>query len=120
LSGGFSLIELLTTIAILGVLSSIGLMSMGSVNQNVKDARNRRNAQELAFVCGNAQAAGVDFVKNSNVKRSVRNIVKGGTPPDGAFAGKFFGLPGLSKEDQVSAEKYLEIKNGSLNYNPQY
>jgi prepilin-type N-terminal cleavage/methylation domain-containing protein len=119
-SRGFSLIELLVTIAILGVLSSIALFSMSGVNQNAKDTRDRRNAQELAFVCSNAQAAGVDFVTGNSVESTVKSIVQGGEPPDGAFAGKFFGLPGLLENDQTSAAKYLQIDNGVLNYKPLY
>jgi prepilin-type N-terminal cleavage/methylation domain-containing protein len=117
---GFSLIELLTTIAILGVLSSIALFSMSGVNQNVKDTRDRRNAQELAFVCGNAHAAGFDFVTDTSVEGTVKKIVQGGTPTDGAFAGKSFGLSGLSEQDQAAASKFLEIKDGTLSYNSKY
>ena len=90
------------------------MIAMGSVNQNVKDTRDRRNAQELAFVCGNAHAAGYDFVTDTSVESTVKRIVEGGTPSDGAFAGKLFGLSGLNDQDQAAASKYLEIKDGIL------
>lgn len=115
---GFSLIELLTVVAILGVFASIALVMMGNINQSSVDTRDRRNAQELAAVCASAQAAGVDFVVAGDIDETIKNVVKGGEPADGAFAGRFFGLQGLAPADQETAKKYLELNNGSLQFKP--
>jgi prepilin-type N-terminal cleavage/methylation domain-containing protein len=116
---GFTLVEMLTTIAILAVLTSIALPSMSSINQNSVDTRDRRNAQELSAICAVAQAAGLDFVAGEDLAQTVRNVVEGGAPTDGAFAGKFFGMKGMAPTDQASALRYLEILNGTLSYKPQ-
>jgi prepilin-type N-terminal cleavage/methylation domain-containing protein len=116
---GFSLVEMLTTIAVLAVMTSIALISMGQINKNSEETRDRRNAQELAAICAVAQAAGLNFVVSGNLEKTIENIVAGGTPADGAFAGKFFGLKGLQPADQITASKYLELADGTLNYKPQ-
>ncbi len=116
---GFTLVEMLTTIAILAVLTSLALPSMSSINQNSIDTRDRRNAQELAAMCSTAQAAGVDFVAPGDLDKTIKNIVKGGKPADGAFAGKFFGIQGMAPKDQDSAKRYLELVNGILSFKPQ-
>jgi Tfp pilus assembly protein FimT len=110
---------MLTTIAILAVLTSIALPSMSSINQNSVDTRDRRNAQELAAICSTAQAAGVDFVVTGDLDKTIENVVKGGKPLDGAFAGKFFGVQGMAPKDQNSAKRYLELVNGTLSFKPQ-
>ena len=116
---GFTLVEMLTTIAILAVLTSIALPTMTSINQNSIDTRDRRNAQELAAMCATAQAAGVDFVAPGDIDKTIENIVKGGSPADGAFAGKFFGMQGMAPQDQANAKRYLELVNGILSFKPQ-
>jgi prepilin-type N-terminal cleavage/methylation domain-containing protein len=116
---GFTLVEMLTTIAILAVVTSIALPSMSSINQNSIDTRDLRNAQELAAMCSTAQAAGVDFVVPGDIEKTIENIVKGGKPVDGAFAGSFFGIQGMAPQDQDTAKRYLELVNGILSYKPQ-
>jgi prepilin-type N-terminal cleavage/methylation domain-containing protein len=115
---GFSLVEMLTTIAVLGVMTAIALMSISQINQNSKETRDRRNAQELAAVCAVAQAAGVEFVVSGDLPKTIENIVAGGTASEGAFAGKSFGMRGLQPADQETASKYLELADGNLNYKP--
>ena len=116
---GFSLVEMLTTIAVLGVLTSIALLSMSSINQNSLDTRDRRNAQELAMICNTAQAAGVDFVVDGDLEATIKNVVAGGSPTDGAFQGRFFGLKGMAPSDQENAKRFLELNNRLLSYKPQ-
>ncbi len=108
----------MTTVAIVGVLTAVALPSFSNINQNAIDTRDRGNAQELASVCGSAQVAGLDFVTKTNVARTIRNIVKGGTVTSGNFAGHYFGVPGMSSTDQKAARKYLKIQNGMLVYAP--
>jgi Tfp pilus assembly protein FimT len=109
---------MLTTIAVLAVLTSIALISMSPINKNSEETRDRRNAQELAAVCAVAQAAGVNFVVSGDLKKTIENIVAGGTASDGAFAGKFFGMKGLQPADQLTASNFLELADGNLNYKP--
>ena len=115
---GFSLLEMLVALALLGILTAVVLGGFPNINQQSTQTRDRRNAQELATVCATAQAAGVDFVVAGNLEQTIKNVVAGGMPPDGAFAGRFFGVPGMAPVDQTTAKKYLLIDGGSLQFRP--
>ena len=113
---GFSLREMLVALALLGMLASLVLSGLPNINQQSNQTRDKRNAQELATVCATAQAAGVDFVVAGDMDQTIKNVVAGGEPADGAFAGRFFGLPGLTPVDQGTAKTYLLLDNGSLQF----
>lgn len=115
---GFSLLEMLVALALLGLLTAIVLGGFPNINRQSTQTRDRRNAQELATVCTTAQAAGVDFVVAGNLDQTIKNVVAGGKPSDGAFAGRFFGVPGLTPVDQATAKTYLIIDGGSLQFRP--
>ena len=115
---GFSLLEMLVALSLLGMLASLVLSGLPNINQQSNQTRDRRNAQELATVCATAQAAGVDFVVAGDMDLTIKNVVAGGKPSDGAFAGRFFGLPGLTPVDQGTAKTYLLLDNGSLQFRP--
>jgi prepilin-type N-terminal cleavage/methylation domain-containing protein len=112
---GFSLIEMLVVIAVIGIIAAIAVPSVGRVNDAAVDATARRNAQNLASVFSAAQAAGLDFAASVDTSRAtaIENTIAGGTVNDlsSPFHGTFFGLPGLEVETAVSetygAAKYL-------------
>jgi hypothetical protein len=63
-----------------------------------------------------AQAAGLEFVQEESVMETLRALVRGGMPAQGALKGRVFVVPGLSEEDLQGAAKYLELQNGELRY----
>jgi len=112
---GFSLFEVLMFVAILGVILGI-VVPMLSQNDAIYAARDRRNAQELCSTTMMAQVAGLNFVQGEDVIETVRAVVRGGMPVQGAMKGRLFVVPGLSEEDIRGAAKYLQIVNGELRY----
>lgn len=112
---GFSLFEVLMFIAVIGVLTAI-VVPMWGKTESLYAARDRRNAQELAAMSLMAHTAGLNFVQEDDVVESVRAIVRGGMPLQGAMKGRRFIVPGLSEEDIQGAVKFLTIKNGELVY----
>ncbi len=117
LKAGFSLVEMLVVIAVIGIIAAIAIPNIGKINETAEESKNRRNAQNLASVCASASAAGLDFIGTETDKAVVvAAIVTGGAPSDGAFDGTFFGVPGLSTEEQTDALTYLSIENGVLKY----
>lgn len=112
---GFSLFEALMFLAILGIILGI-TVPMLNQNDAIYAARDRRNAQELSSTSMMAQAAGLNFVQGEDVIETVRAIVRGGMPVQGAMKGRLFVVPGLSEEDIQGAARYLQIVNEELRY----
>jgi prepilin-type N-terminal cleavage/methylation domain-containing protein len=52
---GFSLIELLVTIAILSIIVAIAIGAFGGARQGAEDQKDKRNAQEIASIATNAE-----------------------------------------------------------------
>jgi len=112
----FSLVEMLVVIAVIGIMAAIAVPQIGRINDAAKESKDKRNAQNIASVCGSAQAAGLDFV-GADVAATVSAVVAGNTVTDpGPFQNTFFGVPNLSAADQTSAATYLELSNGMLLY----
>jgi len=57
---GFSLVELLVVIAVIGVIAAIAIPAMTNIFGSSRTAKARRNAQNLASAFSAAQAAGAD------------------------------------------------------------
>jgi type II secretory pathway pseudopilin PulG len=112
-----TLVELLTVLCIIGLLTAIAVPQISALaSGNAQEIRHRRNAQELASVCATAEAAGLKFVAANDLEQTVRNIIEGGTAPEGPFKGKGFGVQGLVEEDVQGVQNYLSLRDGRLIY----
>jgi prepilin-type N-terminal cleavage/methylation domain-containing protein len=126
LKAGFSLVEMLVVIAVIGIIAAIAVPNIGRINDSAKDATYRRNAQNIASVFASAQAAGLDLSAGGTVNEAgiIGAIITGATisDTDSPFNGTYFGVPGLDSTDAVSetdgAAKYLtwNAASGQLLY----
>ena len=124
LAAGFSLVEMLVVIAVIGIIAAIAVPNIGKINDSAKDARKRRNAQNIASVFASAQAAGLDFSTGLTTEADIIGaVIDGGTVTEvGPFNGTFFGVPNVDKAVAASetdgAAKYLswDATNGLLLY----
>ncbi len=117
---GLSLVEMLTTICVLGLLTSIVVPQMSALSKGeAAETKNRRNAQSLASVWATADAAGLNFVVEDNLEQTIRNIIKGGSLDSGPFRGKVFAVKGMDEEDIQAVQKYLTLNSGMLSYSRQ-
>ncbi len=125
---GFSLVEMLVVIAVIGIIAAIAVPNIGRINDSAKDAKQRRNAQNLASIYSSAQAAGWDFGfadgsndagdADSDVDTIIDAIKAGKTiESTGPFNGTYFGVPGIdateAKDTATGAAKYLSYDTTS-------
>ncbi|MES2469193.1 MAG: prepilin-type N-terminal cleavage/methylation domain-containing protein [Verrucomicrobiota bacterium] len=103
---GFSLVELLVVIAVVGVIASIAVQAMGGFFGTTKRTKVRQNTQTLAWVFANARACGATFV--SYDKDSVIDALTGpsGVNGRGSMASVFFKV-------SMNAEEIAEVKNAT-------
>ena len=113
---GFSLFEMLMTIAILGIMGSLAVNAFGGQKEAFESARDRRNAQEIAQVCSTARAAGLEFLVPGQLEDTIRNTITGGAPTKGSFKGKTFKVGSLSDADITGAARFLKVENNELIY----
>lgn len=113
---GFSLFELLMTLAIIGTLAGLAIPMFSDSRDRVEQARNRRNAQEIVSTCAAAQVAGLDFVVPGDEIKTIQNVITGGTPTDGAFEGRLFRVPNIHPSEISEIARYTELAGDTLVY----
>lgn len=113
---GFSLIELLVVISIIGIIASIAIPSVGSITNAAKTASYQRNAQSICGMFAAGQAAGVSWVGNTR-NLLISDVIAGRAPADGAFVGKTFKVPGITGTDLTNTYPYIgRDADGNLFY----
>ena len=119
LNAGFSHVEMLVVIAIIGIIAAIAIPNIGNINASAKVATAQRNAQQIASVWNAATVAGY-VTTQTTVAGAVGEIATeaGVTIPNdgGPFAGKKFTVGAMATADQTEAAKYLRLQDGNLAY----
>lgn len=113
---GFSLLEMLLFISVLGIIVALVLPFFGSHKGSFENARAKRNAKELISVCTAAQVAGIKMVVPGDLDETVKKLVAGATPDRGVLKGRIFKVNLVNEDDLLGAQRFLTIENGELLY----
>ena len=107
---GFTIVELLVVIAVIGLMASIAVNEISDINGAANNAKGMRNAQNMASIFQSASAAGLDFY-DPDLATIVANIAAGGTvnDPSSPFHGTTFTMEVMSADEQVAAQTYLVL-----------
>lgn len=106
---GFSLVEMLVVIAVIGLIAAIAIPNVGNINAAARLTAATRNAQTIATTVNAAIAAGWDASSVTSLDDVLTQIQDGSvTPATGVFRGRVFTTGTLEAESlQLIADKGL-------------
>jgi len=111
---GFSLVEMLVVISIIGIMGAIAIPVFNPIRENAKVNKSQRNAQTLAATAGAAQAAGV-VLDLTSIDAAVAQL-KGGVNGNGMFQTSTFQVAPFTLEEIDEFRPYLSIVDNSLHF----
>mgnify|MGYP001827804516 CR=1 FL=1 len=117
-SGGFGLVELITAIAVLGVLASILFPFYNNVQDGAQERKCKRIAQEFAAISTSASAAGSYDLADAGSVAEAMELLVNGVSGSGLFGETQFRVSQVRHTDQSMAAHYLTLRDGVLIYDP--
>jgi len=113
---GFSLVEMLTVISVIGIIASIAIPNIGSISDSARTATRQRNGQSIVSMFAAGQAAGVAWA-GATRNALVGSVISGQAPTDGAFTGKTFRVPNITGAELTATYPYVgKDSDGNLFY----
>ena len=110
---GFSLIELLTVLLVIGLLAAVAIPSIGLLTGQADRVKDKRNAQTVLLSYSTGSAAGVQWPEG-DVATQVTAVISGQKPTGGALASMMF-KASVPAEDAQGTYIYIGLRaNGEL------
>lgn len=112
---GFSLVEMLVVIAVIGVITAIAVPSIGAISDKASTAKAKRNAQTICSLYGSARSVGVTFAATD--KSGITDELIAGK--SGAVLGEFTMSP-LSEIEKQAALAYVsyDLPRDAMKFDP--
>jgi len=118
-TAGFSLVELMLVVLVIGVLTAIAIPNFSDMTGAARIARDQRNAQTIVSLTSAAQASGFtnDWGTKSN---AIALIIAGISSTNGTHGSQVFSfrLDALSPANQSTAASYIHLNGNTLIYVP--
>ena len=114
---GLSLVEILVTISVIGVISAIAVPIVTQFSEKASRSAAKRNAQLIAAAVSEAVSAGNTTILTAGDKDAAVALVLSGLPVTVNVNGTSVRL-NLAAEDAENAKPYLAYENRILLYRP--
>ncbi len=112
-SRGFSLVELLAMILIIGTITAISVVALSGIDDEAQTNSARRNAQIIASTAESALISGAIEISVAANAQEVVDALGTGVEGTGVFEGVLYKI-NLNEEQRDEAMGYLEFSDGSL------
>lgn len=119
---GFSLVEMLVVIAVIGIMAAIAVAFIGHLNYKALQAKDQRNAQSIVSMATAACASGVEL-PGPEARDVVDALAEGIAAPAGSsLSDTVFRVPNLSEQDREGVVSHVEWNADAacLVYKPQF
>ena len=118
-TSGFSLVELLVVIAVIGIIAALSIATISGLINNTGEIQAKRNAQTIAQVASAAQAAGNSTIEAAaDLDEAVTIVYNNTATGAGSFTDMDFSLSKISLQDIDNAKQFLTFASGRIQYVP--
>lgn len=110
---GFSLVEILICLAVIGIIIGISVPVLGRMREGARESTIRANAHHIAATAANAVSAGSPALLASTNREQAIRLLREGVFGDGDFATTRFQIT-LRDDDVTEASAWLRFSGGLL------
>jgi len=113
---GFGLVELIVSLAVIGILTAFALPMIHSIGADSSENLAARDARQLALLAASASAAGDESIANAGSTRSAVQLLLDGITISEGIVGMQLKMSRLSDDQLEAALEHLYYSHGMLSF----